>query len=349
MRLLTKNKKGDWNMLIMIIVLTLSFIIIAGLIIQFLGKAEGKTAETLCRGSVAARTRTHFEPAGGAAPNIYLSPLLCKTLDAKLPEQGYLSTKEEIMRNMADLSAKCWWIFGEGLVNADDIVGERGWFSKDKCYVCYTVNIKDIRDSSSITKEELEAYFSEAIYKIEEGVSQCTPDGKGICIPKECTCGEACGAYPDYDTKRWPNFFSEGSCEENQKCCYNRKNECEDKGGKCFDIRSSSCKEKSSENNEYEYPQWKCEASTETCCLNKEKAVTYTNYIQGNGGYITVQPSIDEFKKRQETYAIAMVFDTPVNLRWDTDLSKYTGHRIILSKLNDVKDACAIQKDIGGK
>jgi len=89
-------------------------------------------------------------------------PALCKTIDKKIS-----GTKKEVMTQIADLMARCWWMFGEGryeeILHGSKAVGIPDLFdfgrTETKCHICYTLMIDEIKDNKQITHQELIEYL----------------------------------------------------------------------------------------------------------------------------------------------------------------------------------------------
>jgi len=154
-----QNKKSTIEFTVVLFILAvLSLIIISSSIVLFFSRAEDVTAETTCRGSVAARAKFSIEPPGG---KISFSPLLCKTQDKELPKTG--ETEEDVKKDMAELVKRCWWQFGNGLVDNVFHAWGGGPGSEHYCFVCYTFTIKD--KGKTITQTDLNNYLSQTYVK----------------------------------------------------------------------------------------------------------------------------------------------------------------------------------------
>ncbi len=162
------GKKGiAIEQLVVIVIVIMSFLLIAGTLSRFLAKAEDKEAENLCRDSIALRAQTIInvnqeeqDDSDWIHGQVKLIPPLCKTLDKK-----FSGSREEMMHQIADKMARCWWQFGEGryeqilhgselaptIVNLDQ--------TDNMCFVCSTALI-DENDFEPIKKEEFLQYLS---------------------------------------------------------------------------------------------------------------------------------------------------------------------------------------------
>ena len=326
------NKKAlAMEMIVWIIFISVCFILITGLIYQAFSKANEKSAEIICRSSVALREKaTLTDKDVGDVPGLNLqtklAPLLCKTIDKKVPKEG--SNKEQALKEFSDLIARCWWQFLEGTSkNTFGMAGAWDYAATDKCFVCYTVSL-----STSFTGEELRDAVDSNPYKIDDGSDSCTIDGRG-----KCELGKTCEQGVVYEG---------GSCETGKVCCVT-DNMCEDKGGKCMD----GCDTKYSR----EYPLWKCE--DKKCCLNPKFIMSYADYVESNNGagYIAIDRNMDFDRKRD--YAITYVAESESISAVDQFVADYLNlrnikkHRVLVSTLDEVtdNDKCVVQTGTGGE
>ncbi|PIN76704.1 hypothetical protein COV17_01420 [Candidatus Woesearchaeota archaeon CG10_big_fil_rev_8_21_14_0_10_36_11] len=154
------HKKGDLGFLVAIIIVILSFMLIAGTIFGFMSGAEEKEAETLCKDSVALRAAASFS-AGGVEAKI--APLLCQTIDKKVS-----GSKEEVQQIIADKMARCWEIFGEGRYKTSVFENTNAFSGDSKCFVCSTILVEDDRnfkgEDTGVTALEFENFLRTADY-----------------------------------------------------------------------------------------------------------------------------------------------------------------------------------------
>ena len=161
------------NTIIKISLLTLALVIIGGLFSMLFAKAPEKASESLCRSFNAARINSPDLPTiGKVVPNA------CKTIHKEVPGDGYPQTKEGAMQHIADLSAKCWWMWLEGVSNK---MFDLQWtpFSKDPCFICYSFTIKE--DIQDFDGTDLRLYLGETEYIVRDDSDQCYPLGGGYC------------------------------------------------------------------------------------------------------------------------------------------------------------------------
>ena len=180
---LYRNKKSQKTFLVYALIAIAGFALILLILNNFSSQAEAKTVESVCKASVVLRENTYTEikdPVTGKLPlGSVASPLLCRTIDKRLPEDNK-ATKEQIKKDFAQLSASCWNQFGEGLI-AD--VFKKGDPYKNSCFVCYTVSLRETSDfnkNSEIKSAELLQYFFGNTYKILGKGTKCE-DSNGLC------------------------------------------------------------------------------------------------------------------------------------------------------------------------
>lgn len=156
--------------LVTILLVIISFILIAGTITRVMAKMGDSQAETVCQNSIALRARTMVNINDEAVDKKFihgqlkLVPPLCKTIDKKVS-----GDREEIMQQVADKMIRCWQMFGEG--QYDEILhnSEYGlWLynldqTDNKCFLCYTQLIEE-DDFEIIKPEEFLKFLIETDY-----------------------------------------------------------------------------------------------------------------------------------------------------------------------------------------
>jgi hypothetical protein len=219
-----EDRKATLQTLVGIFIVLLGFMLLIAVVYQFFSRAEEATAEVICRGSVAARQKTFKETMWGAGPNLQLSPLLCKTIDKDAPEDKYDKTKEGIKQNFGDLIARCWWQFGEGLVQGMNVFGEKGWVApKDKCFVCYTVHVsksKGFGTGNYISKADLERWLSITPYRV--GIKEDSLTDEGTEELKEPQCERNGGKCKQFCTGD-EIIHNEWKCPAYNACCVGKE------------------------------------------------------------------------------------------------------------------------------
>jgi len=289
---LYQNKKSmAMGFLIGVLILTAGFLLISFIIPQFIGRAEGKTAEAICRGSVALREKSYTEirPVGVNLGSV-ASPLLCKTIDKFVPENKD-ATKEDVEREIADLTASCWKEFGEGSIQ--DVFKQGDQISK-KCFVCYTVSLRTTsKFNGEIKAAELRQFLFNNANKVVEKSDDCKVNG-GFCINTENVndCSAKISADPSYllINKKDSLCRKEGK----NSCCYTDY-ECWNREGVCGGDNPD-------QNLYAQYNAWECPQGTK-CFVKKEDYYSYGNYIQSFGGPGNLMILTD--LKPGETYAIS--------------------------------------------
>jgi len=264
------NKKATARFIVSIIILTVSLILMSLLITQFVSKAEAKTSETICRGSVFAR-----EKSSDTAKGIVATPLLCKTQDLQLPEEKD-GSKQQVMKETADLMARCWWQFGEGQI-AD--VFKEGSILKNSCMICYRVTTGKTKNfKEEISQEEFVNFLVQTPYIVgSEWDDKCKALG-GFCAENEGLCSKGDGWESDKK-----NIICNKKYDSKDVCCYSDYS-CLNNGGVCED--------KSTDSDYVMYNKWDC-PDDKTCYIKDVNYVTYARYIQsykGVGNIIMTTP-----------------------------------------------------------
>lgn len=128
------------------ITVLIAFVLIAGVVFRFMSETESKEAEILCQNSVVLRAATSVSL--GSLEDVKAAPILCKTIDQKIK-----GNKNEVKKELADMMARCWWMFNEGRT-PNLLSSLPGLGGKNKGFVCYTAIVeesKDFKGSDSIT------------------------------------------------------------------------------------------------------------------------------------------------------------------------------------------------------
>jgi len=125
-----------------------------------------KTSFEACKASNAFRVSNMAKlgatPSGKCGTiNVPLGPLACTTWDKKLE-----GDRDKIEKEFAALIAKCWEEFLEGQYHTMFADYEN---YHDRCFICYTVNIEDIKDESSIDMDELRIKLKTLNYDLGSG------------------------------------------------------------------------------------------------------------------------------------------------------------------------------------
>lgn len=290
--LFCQNKKSQVKgFIVLILILTAGFLIVLGILHTFQGKVEDKTAEAICRGSVALREKSFTEvTVKGIKAGSVASPLLCRTIDKYIPESKD-AAQEDVEKEIAGLMTSCWKEFGEGTIQ--DVFKQGNPVTKN-CFVCYTVSLRETpKFNGEIKATELTKYLFENPHKVSSKADNCKIDG-GFCINSEnkADCAGKINADASYLLVNNKNNI----CGKNGKksCCYTDY-ECWNKGGVCSGANPDS-------NLYAQYNEWGCPSQMK-CYAKKDDYYSYGDYIQrfGGPGNIIIPTHI----KVGETYAIS--------------------------------------------
>ncbi|MEK6969873.1 MAG: hypothetical protein AABW48_05590 [Nanoarchaeota archaeon] len=162
---LLKGKTGMTASFIIGMMITLiAFVLISGVLLRFMSKSSDIEAEVLCQNSIALRAKSAFYVKSSLADaELKLVPPLCKTIDKKIT-----GNRQQILRQIAEASARCWWMFNEGryeeILSSGDldilpsVLGFDGY--ENQCFNCYTLLIdQEEIEGGSITAKELFDFF----------------------------------------------------------------------------------------------------------------------------------------------------------------------------------------------
>jgi len=144
------------SFLILMLTAILSLTIIIYAITQFFERADQEVDEQACRASILTRVKSLMRvKLGPISHEVNPFPIVCKT-QHKVIE----GDKEQVMIQISDLSARCWWMFLNG--EYANVFNKNSFFSENMCFICYTFAIadKDIK----ISEAELMDYMDEHYY-----------------------------------------------------------------------------------------------------------------------------------------------------------------------------------------
>ena len=155
------------SFLIGMMITLVAFVLISSVLMRFMSEADNIAAENLCYDSIALRATTAVQlDLSGIDIEGKLIPPLCQTIDKKVS-----GSKEQVMKEVADSMARCWWMFGAGqyedilddidvdvLVNTDN--------TENHCFNCYTlmINEDDFDGEEYISSADLVDYMLEHEY-----------------------------------------------------------------------------------------------------------------------------------------------------------------------------------------
>jgi len=257
-------KKGMTALTLGVLFIAVTGFLVTWLVIDAMkNRAEGKTADELCRISIATREKTGVRvEKAGIGTEVEIAPLLCKTEQSE--DIGSDKTKEEVKKYIAEKIARCWYRYQQGDVK-DVFVGES---FGTKCQVYQPFNVEKWKDySGPITSEELIEFMYSNIYKVVENHDNCKMFG-GYC---EENCNEL-NNEKKYEFKE--DDDTKCSKEETEKICCYSPYDCWNKGGECFSGEPG--------NNYVKYDRWNCPKGKE--CYLKDNYYTYYSYVKESGG-----------------------------------------------------------------
>lgn len=164
-----KGKKGQMSFIVATCLVLLSLFMIGFTIERFLSRTTDIEAELLCQTSIAQRAKTAINVGETDGFEVKLAPPLCKTIDKEIS-----GTREQILKEVSDKMARCWWMFGEGKYDEilDDFSTE-GYMKvmsveglgRNDCFNCYTVLVdQDEIPGGAITAAEINNYLSTKTY-----------------------------------------------------------------------------------------------------------------------------------------------------------------------------------------
>ncbi|MBI4148836.1 hypothetical protein HY491_00150, partial [Candidatus Woesearchaeota archaeon] len=185
-------------------------------------------------------------------------------------------------KQLADRVARCWYMYGEGVVK--DVFAGDPLFA-DKCAVCYSTDVKDWeKGQEKITSAEFSQNLWNTPYIVRSGSDQCKQLGG------TCTDGKRRGK-----ELSWYRYeINNEVCREKEKTyCEYSDFECLNKGGTCSSSPVAGMQP---------YQQWKCPQSLQ-CYVQNDRYFSYYNYVQfyEGEGVINILSDI----KPGESYAIA--------------------------------------------
>ena len=156
---------------IVTIVLTLvSFLLISGLLVRFSSSSDDIQTELMCHNSILLRSKAMINVESDAIQaEINPVPVLCKTQTKKIR-----GDRREIMHEIADNMARCWWMFGEGryeeVLDDSKIQFLPNVFGTqeltNQCFNCYSIliNQDSIEGGGPIYAEEFGEFLATETY-----------------------------------------------------------------------------------------------------------------------------------------------------------------------------------------
>ena len=167
------NRKANASSFLVGAIITIvSFIVLAPIVANWVTGDECEKMETACEWSVGIRATTTLKI---DKQDTHTTPLLCRTCDREIKDD-----KKEVMKKVADMMARCWWMFGEGryeeivrnpLLVKKGVAGLKTFlpeFGKNACFLCYATYIqesKGFKKGDKITYKEFSEYLINTTYK----------------------------------------------------------------------------------------------------------------------------------------------------------------------------------------
>ncbi len=155
------------SFLVGMMITLVAFVLISGVLMRFMAEADDVAAENLCYDSIALRAMTAFQlDLAGVDIEGKLIPPLCQTIDKKVS-----GTKDQVIKEVADSMARCWWMFGAGeyeeiLHDTDVDVIYNTDNTENKCFNCYNLlmDVDDFDGEEYILAEEIQDYMLNNTY-----------------------------------------------------------------------------------------------------------------------------------------------------------------------------------------
>ncbi|PIN70036.1 hypothetical protein COV93_03145 [Candidatus Woesearchaeota archaeon CG11_big_fil_rev_8_21_14_0_20_43_8] len=248
--------------------------------------------ELSCRGTVG--WRGTYSQQGTVTKTVLPNPpLLCKQQHLTLPlDKTASDPNKALMKDISDKMARCWWQFGEGLVDNPFL---QSAFSEQQCFQCYSLSIDNdkIGVKEKVTGDDLIKYMNENSY-IPYFTGDSCHNGAG-----HCSNDASCSSVKNYGLSPWISEKTTKCENKGDYCCY-KKTACENHDGYC-QVSAGVCPSGYREVTDYS-----C-SSKEKCCIPKEKVDTYFDYIQFAKGQGAVMLKKSLVIDPKETYAIAFM------------------------------------------
>jgi len=149
------NRKGqEKSYLTYLIMALVGFLVIILIMNIFVINVGDITTEQTCRASILARAKAilNLEWNDIVIETAPIIPITCKTQEKTLE-----GDREQVLMQISDLSARCWWMFLNG--EYQNLFDSPRFLNKKMCFPCYTFNIKTHLESP-ITPDELIQYMA---------------------------------------------------------------------------------------------------------------------------------------------------------------------------------------------
>ncbi len=157
---LTGKKALTASFIIGMMITLIAFVLISGVLLRFMSKSSDVEAEVLCQNSIALRAKSAFHLKSSLVEaELKMVPALCKTIDKKIT-----GNRQQILRQIAEATARCWWMFNEGryeeILSSGDldvlpsVLGFDGY--ENQCFNCYTLLVdQEEIEGGPISSKEL--------------------------------------------------------------------------------------------------------------------------------------------------------------------------------------------------
>ena len=272
-----------WSTLALMLIAVVSFIAVSYTVSRAVEKAPAALQEEICRAAVLIRQKIGGTSPMGAGATVPIE-VACKTITLDVPVKNTADrTTEGVEKQLADRVARCWYMYGEGVVK--DVFAGDPLFA-DKCAVCYAIDVKEWENGrqEKITSTEFSQYLWNTPYIVRSGSDRCKQLG-GTCTDEKREGKDL--AWYRYE-------INNEVCREKEKTyCEYSDYECLNKGGTCSSSPVVGMQP---------YQQWKCPQSLQ-CYVQNEQYFSYYNYVQFYEGEGVINVLSDIMPG--ESYAIA--------------------------------------------
>ncbi|MCK4589213.1 MAG: hypothetical protein KAT77_02135 [Nanoarchaeota archaeon] len=272
------NKKGVSAVvgsLAIIVIVIITFSLLAGMFGWFAKESKGKAAEDFC--FITNAVNVGILPQKARTLGVELKG--CQTIDKQdIPfdefrSSKYIDRKEGAKAQIAAMIAQCWKNWLEGIRDEDgeneDVFAtsyKDTGFDKE-CFVCNTFSLD--KKTGMIGRGELSRYLAGTPYIIHDPSDKCDSGGGGYCH--------------DICPEDFPREIRSKKCTLGQRCCVatDTRDECKNKGGRCEEAWFSQL-EPEGEKFWIKYDKWSCRKGS--CYIKQENFFSYVDYVQRSKG-----------------------------------------------------------------
>ncbi|MFP4656050.1 MAG: hypothetical protein ACLFNK_00545 [Candidatus Woesearchaeota archaeon] len=303
------SRKAQKKALMTMVIILFSTVLILIVLGDLMSGANKEADETQCRLSVMQRALNPID-------SIYSSPLMCTTSRVDLSDDAESSEKDEYTRQVAELSMDCWNMFGKGVLrtmqDSDGFASAFGnWFrtrnffgiyeGEALCFVCYDIRADFPEDDMEITEPDILSFMENEIYVSEDSfIDICEKEG----IEDQVECNER------------RDEISHSPCEM--------------RGGEC----SQQCDRDQLAQTD---AGWECENDADTCCVSKQNAYSYYDYLRYDSstyGRFQLYSEEGAFKMEEgERYGVMYV--EPI----DADVASH----IVIANMDEAEMKCTVR------